>query len=62
MWLSSDIVVREEQPQPEQPTIEQGYTVEEGFLVRPNDVKTTKTTIPFFKNNELDYSWFTGGH
>ncbi|MBR3773790.1 MAG: phospho-N-acetylmuramoyl-pentapeptide-transferase [Alistipes sp.] len=62
MWLSSDIVVREEQPQPEQPTIEQGYTMEEGFLVRPNDVKTTKTTIPFFKNNELDYSWFTGGH
>lgn len=62
MWLSSDIVVREEQPQPEHPTIEQGYTVEEGFLVRPNDVKTTKTTIPFFKNNELDYSWFTGGH
>lgn len=62
MWLSSDIVVREEQPQPEQPTIEQGYTVKEGFLVRPNDVKTTKTTIPFFKNNELDYSWFTGGH
>ena len=62
MWLSSDIVVREEQPQPEQPTIEQGYTVEEGFLVRPNDVKTTKTTIPFFKNNELDYSWFTGGN
>ncbi len=25
------------------------------------DVKSTKTTIPFFKNNELDYSTFTFG-
>ena len=23
------------------------------------DVKSTKTTIPFFKNNEMDYAWFT---
>jgi len=23
-----------------------------------HDVKSTKTTIPFLKNNELDYSWF----
>ncbi|MCF0205847.1 MAG: phospho-N-acetylmuramoyl-pentapeptide-transferase [Bacteroidales bacterium] len=23
-----------------------------------SDVKSTKTTIPFFKNNELDYRWF----
>jgi phospho-N-acetylmuramoyl-pentapeptide-transferase len=23
------------------------------------DVKSTKTTIPFFKNNEFDYAWFT---
>lgn len=63
MWLSSDIVVREEQPTAAaEQSIGQSYTVEEGFLVRPNDVKTTKTTIPFFKNNELDYSWFTGGN
>lgn len=63
MWLSSDIVVREEQPtDAAEQSIGQSYTVEEGFLVRPNDVKTTKTTIPFFKNNELDYSWFTGGN
>ncbi len=24
--------------------------------------KTTKTTIPFVKNNEFDYSWLTGGN
>ena len=25
-------------------------------------VKTTQTTIPFVKNNEFDYAWFTGGN
>ena len=25
-------------------------------------IKTTKTTIPFLKDNELDYSWFVGGN
>lgn len=63
MWLSSDIVVREEVTIPvEQPSIEQNYSAEEVTLLRSDDVKTTKTTIPFFKNNELDYSWFTGGN
>lgn len=63
MWLSSDIVVREEVTIPvEQPTTEQHYSAEEVTLLRSDDVKTTKTTIPFFKNNELDYSWFTGGN
>lgn len=63
MWLSSDIVVREEVTIPvEQPSTEQNYAAEEVTLLRSDDVKTTKTTIPFFKNNELDYSWFTGGN
>lgn len=63
MWLSSDIVVREEVTIPvEQPSTEQNYSAEEVTLLRSDDVKTTKTTIPFFKNNELDYSWFTGGN
>ena len=26
------------------------------------DIKTTKTTIPFLKDNELDYSWLVGGN
>ena len=38
--------------------------VDEGFVddevrVLTKDIKSTKTTIPFFKHNELDYAWFT---
>ena len=61
MWLSSDIVVREE-PTSVQPTVEQTTQTSETMLTPVEDVKTTKTTIPFFKDNELDYSWFTGGN
>ena len=61
MWLSSDIVVREE-PTSAQPTVEQTASTSETMLTPVEDVKTTKTTIPFFKDNELDYSWFTGGN
>ena len=61
MWLSSDIVVREE-PTSVQPTVEQTASTSETMLTPVEDVKTTKTTIPFFKDNELDYSWFTGGN
>lgn len=53
MWLSTDIVVRETPTQEvKTPAIEQQL----------QDVKTTKTTIPFLKDNELDYSLFTGGN
>ena len=61
MWLSSDIVVREE-PTSVQTTVEQTTSTSETTLTPVEDVKTTKTTIPFFKDNELDYSWFTGGN
>ena len=61
MWLSSDIVVREE-PTSVQTTVEQTASTSETMLTPVEDVKTTKTTIPFFKDNELDYSWFTGGN
>ena len=53
MWLSTDIVVRET------PTEEAQISAIEQQL---QDVKTTKTTIPFLKDNELDYSLFTGGN
>ncbi len=62
MWFSSEIVVREELPQTSVEVVAQSYPVEETTLSQIDNVKTTKTTIPFFKNNELDYSWFTGGN
>ena len=52
MCFSEDIVVRENHSV--DTTIE--HTIE------MQDVKTTQTTIPFFKENEFDYSWLTGGN
>ena len=53
MCFSEDIVVREEQSNDPNHTV----TIE-----RYEDVKTTQTTIPFFKENEFDYSYLTGGN
>ena len=53
MCFSEDIVVREEQNSNSNHTV----TIE-----RYEDVKTTQTTIPFFKENEFDYSYLTGGN
>ena len=67
MWFSDDIVVREKLTQP----VETVYLNEDGIavqsvqrkvLISSESVKTTKTTIPFIKNNEFDYGWMTGGN
>jgi phospho-N-acetylmuramoyl-pentapeptide-transferase len=62
MYYSPDIVIREKLTN--QSVIDQG----EGFdatardnallLFNPEPVKSTKSTIPFFKNNEFNYSFF----
>ncbi len=66
MWLSGDLVVREKTTQP----VETVYydadgtvvqTVQRNVLIDSESTKTTKTTIPFVKNNEFDYGWLTGG-
>ncbi|BAX80617.1 phospho-N-acetylmuramoyl-pentapeptide-transferase [Labilibaculum antarcticum] len=60
LYISDDVVVREKTTIDELGT--QTEMVDEGFSsVAPGttrltkDVKSTKTTIPFFKNNEFDY-------
>ncbi|MBQ9137494.1 MAG: phospho-N-acetylmuramoyl-pentapeptide-transferase [Alistipes sp.] len=55
MCFSEDVVVRENTTA--QSDAEHTVTIE-SF----EDVKTTQTTIPFFKENEFDYSWLTGGN
>lgn len=63
LYMNDDVVIRERTT-----STEVGVTtsiVDEGFAQdgRPHiltqDIKSTKTTIPFFKDNELDYAWFT---
>ncbi len=62
MWLSPDIVVREKVTQPVETvyvntdgSVEQ--SIQQHLLLSSESTKTTKTTIPFIKNNE-----FTGGN
>ena len=67
MWCSDDVVIREKTATPVETVYidEQGYEVESvarRVVVSSNPEKTTKTTIPFVKNNELDYGWLTGGN
>ncbi|WP_304952701.1 phospho-N-acetylmuramoyl-pentapeptide-transferase [uncultured Alistipes sp.] len=67
MWLSPDIAVREKITQPVETvyvnadgSVEQ--SVRQNLLLSSESTKTTKTTIPFIKDNEFDYGWMTGGH
>ena len=68
MCFSEDIVVREHTTVPvEQSVIDEqtGETIitsAQQIHLSENAIKTTKTTIPFLKDNELDYSWFVGGN
>lgn len=49
LYFNKDVVVREMKPVTEQVAV---ANLEANY----HDVKSTKTTVPFFKNNELDYS------
>ncbi len=67
MWLSPDITVREKVTQPVEtvfvnPDGSTEQSIQLRFLISSEAVKTTRTTIPFFKNNSFDYGWMTGGH
>ncbi|WP_297806770.1 phospho-N-acetylmuramoyl-pentapeptide-transferase [uncultured Alistipes sp.] len=67
MWISEEIVVREKSVQPVEtvycdPSGEVVASTVQRVVLSSESLKTTQTTIPFIKNNELDYSWFTGGN
>ena len=69
MCFSEDIVIREHTTVPV--TIEQSSAEDKvETIITPTQqihlskdvMKTTKTTIPFIKDNEFDYSWLVGGN
>ena len=67
MWMSPDIVVREEVTQPVQAVYMDADgtvvgSVQRNVVLSSESLKTTQTTIPFVKNNEFDYGWLTGGN
>ena len=55
MCFSESVVVRES-------NVAEGNDSHTITVERFEDIKTTQTTIPFFKENEFDYSWLTGGN
>lgn len=63
LYASEDVVIRERVSISEigqvTSVVDEGFEGENVPKALTRDVKSTKTTIPFFKNNEFDYAWFT---
>ena len=65
MCFSQEVVIREKVSSPTAVYVSQtGYAeIEQGEpMLSPTPQKTTKTTIPFVKDNEFDYGWLVGGN
>ena len=67
MCFSQEVVIREKVSAPSETIYvdEAGQTVvtqTQRAVMDPTPQKTTKTTIPFIKNNEFDYGWIAGGN
>ena len=62
LYVSYDMLIREKVSISEvgvvTSTVDDGFVSENSQTVLTKDIKSTKTTIPFFKNNEFDYAWF----
>ena len=62
LYVSEDVLIREKVSISEvgvvTSTVDEGFVSENSQTVLTKDIKSTKTTIPFFKNNEFDYAWF----
>ena len=65
MCFSQEVVIREKVSSPTAVYVsETGYAqIEQGEpMLSPTPQRTTKTTIPFVKDNEFDYGWLVGGN
>lgn len=52
LYFHPDVTIKEKLPQNQQVTVDESQTKQ----LFGKEIKSTKTTIPFFKNNELDYA------
>jgi len=61
LYLDKDVIVRErillENGEPRMELIQEEGDEETGSRIVTRDVKSTRTTIPFVKNNEFDYAY-----
>ncbi|MDR1414497.1 MAG: phospho-N-acetylmuramoyl-pentapeptide-transferase [Odoribacteraceae bacterium] len=65
LYVSDDVVIRERVTATEtgvaatvMSNVDDGFSQEKSIVVLVQDVKSTQTTVPFFKNNQFDYAWF----
>ncbi|WP_294141426.1 phospho-N-acetylmuramoyl-pentapeptide-transferase [uncultured Sanguibacteroides sp.] len=62
LYLNDDVVIREKVSFSEVgelvSTVDEGFSTKDSAKALVKDIKSTKTTIPFFKNNEFNYAWF----
>lgn len=56
MYFNQSIVIRQEVKLPVKNDLVVDYHLRGNHAVYTQDVKSTKTTMPFYKNNEFDYS------
>jgi phospho-N-acetylmuramoyl-pentapeptide-transferase len=56
MYFNSDIIIRQEVKLPVTIDAPVGFHMKGKTQVYTQDIKSTKTTMPFYKNNEFDYS------
>ena len=56
MYFNSDIIIRQEVKLPVTIDAPVGFHMRGKTQVYTQDIKSTKTTIPFYKNNEFDYA------
>ena len=63
LFLNDDVVIRERVKASETGIVTRitndGFTPDRSVEYKVKDIKSTQTTIPFFKNNVFKYSWFT---
>ncbi|MVN90121.1 phospho-N-acetylmuramoyl-pentapeptide-transferase [Mucilaginibacter aquatilis] len=55
MWSNTGIKMRQEVKLPVKYDAPVSYHLKNGLPVYTQDIKSTKTTMPFYKNNEFDY-------
>ena len=55
MYFSPDIVIRQEVTTPVKYDLPVGFHMRGNHVVYTQEVKSTKSTMPFYKNNEFDY-------
>jgi phospho-N-acetylmuramoyl-pentapeptide-transferase len=60
LYFSEDVVITKKVEVTPETEISGTLTTEEGIQYQVKETKSTKTTIPFLKNNEFDYAYLIG--